>query len=132
MSDLYSHDTDLFIAGMAAGGSKVAVLSLHRYHPNVKMSPEHWDHFTYAGTSSNYPYYEESDNKKLKKNQLRIRTEIPLLSSLSRSSQTEYLRRSVKLIVHEICHVYGIDHCIHYHCLMNGTGFCFYEYCSEQ
>lgn len=116
MSDLYSGDPDLFIAGMAAGGSKVAVLSLARYHPHVKMCPFHWDDYTYLPSASSYSYHE--DNKKRKQGS----PTIPTFSSLLEKSKSEYIRRAGKLIVHEICHVYGIDHCIHYHCLMNGTG----------
>ena len=41
MVDLYSANSDLFVAGMAAGGSNVAVFSFARYHPCLKMSPEH-------------------------------------------------------------------------------------------
>ena len=32
------------------------------------------------------------------------------------------LRRATKLLVHELAHVYGVDHCIYYACVMNGTG----------
>ena len=38
MIDLYSHASDLFVAGMAAGGTNVAVFSFHRYHPCLKVS----------------------------------------------------------------------------------------------
>ena len=37
MLDLYSVESDLFIAGLAAGGVKVAAFSFHRYHPRLKM-----------------------------------------------------------------------------------------------
>lgn len=36
MEDLYSSPSDLFVAGMAAGGSNVAVFSFHRYVPVLK------------------------------------------------------------------------------------------------
>ena len=29
--------------------------------------------------------------------------------------------RSCKVLVHEICHMFGIEHCIFYHCVMNGS-----------
>lgn len=116
-SDLYSGESDLFIAGMAAGGSKVAVLSLARYHPHLKMCPFHWDDYSYLSNPSTYSYYE--DEKRRRKIGS---TTPPSFDSLSTKSQSEYIRRAGKLIVHEICHVYGIDHCIFYDCLMNGTG----------
>jgi len=31
------------------------------------------------------------------------------------------LWRSCKVLVHEICHQFGIEHCIYYHCVMNGS-----------
>jgi archaemetzincin len=31
------------------------------------------------------------------------------------------LRRSLKVVLHEIGHLFGLHHCIYYSCLMNGT-----------
>ena len=31
------------------------------------------------------------------------------------------LFRSVRVMVHEICHMFGMSHCIFYHCIMNGS-----------
>jgi archaemetzincin len=31
------------------------------------------------------------------------------------------LRRSCKVLAHELCHQFGISHCIYYHCIMNGS-----------
>ena len=31
------------------------------------------------------------------------------------------LKRSCILMCHEICHMFGLKHCIYYHCLMNGS-----------
>jgi hypothetical protein len=42
--------------------------------------------------------------------------------SVSLSLTAEYFRRISRLIVHEIGHNYGLEHCINYHCLMNGSG----------
>jgi hypothetical protein len=89
---------------------------LARYHPHMKMCPFHWDDYSYLPQSSAYSYYE--DNKK----RTIGASATPSFCALSAKSQSEYIRRAGKLIVHEICHVYGIDHCVYYHCLMNGTG----------
>ncbi len=32
-----------------------------------------------------------------------------------------YLQRALKVMSHEIGHMYGMKHCIYYHCLMNGS-----------
>lgn len=35
--------------------------------------------------------------------------------------ETLVLRRSCKVLAHEICHMFGIFHCIYFHCLLNGS-----------
>jgi predicted Zn-dependent protease len=114
MEDIYSAPGDLFIAGMAAGGSKVAVLSFARYHPRIRMHFQDWDNYGYASKSAEYSYFEEG------KPRPKVSDERPAV--LDAESRVNYLRRAGKLVVHELAHVYGIDHCIHYHCVMNGTG----------
>lgn len=32
-----------------------------------------------------------------------------------------FLRRSLQILAHETAHMYGLKHCIHYHCAMNGS-----------
>ena len=51
MEDLYSHQSDLFVAGMAAGGSKVAVFSFLRYHPHLSYSEELWHDYVSVVTA---------------------------------------------------------------------------------
>lgn len=36
--------------------------------------------------------------------------------------EREIQARSSKILVHEICHLLGLDHCIHFACVMNGSG----------
>jgi archaemetzincin len=115
MCDLYSCNSDLFVAGMAAGGSKVAVLSFARYHPMLKMCPEKWQDYGYIKKGSSYSYYEDNKPRPLTSPAGPPQIDMPA------QAQAEYFRRAGKLLIHEMCHVYGIDHCIHYHCLMNGT-----------
>ncbi len=31
------------------------------------------------------------------------------------------LQRSCKVLAHETCHIFGLHHCIYYHCMMNGS-----------
>jgi len=40
----------------------------------------------------------------------------------SKSMSKIILLRSCRLLTHEIGHLFGIDHCIYYECLMNGSG----------
>ncbi|ESO92355.1 hypothetical protein LOTGIDRAFT_79079, partial [Lottia gigantea] len=90
--DLYADEPDLFVAGMAAGNHKVAVFSLNRYDPCLEFSKEFWFERQIVGG------FTQKERKKL------------------------ILQRSCKLVVHEICHILGIDHCIFYDCCMNGSG----------
>jgi archaemetzincin len=91
-SDLYETKPDLFVAGMASGNHRVAVFSLFRYDPCLNFSTEYW--------------YSLS--------------EIPCKDSSKRKSIV--LQRCCKLLVHEICHLLGVGHCIFYECCMNGSG----------
>lgn len=92
MMDLYGDESDLFVAGMAAGNQRVAIFSLYRYDPCLQFNPEYW-------------FVVEEDGKMPNKERQRIT-----------------LHRGCKLLVHEICHLLGIDHCIYYACCMNGSG----------
>lgn len=92
MSDLFCDDTDLFVAGMAAGNHRVAIFSFYRYNPTLSFSPADWFDVT-------------MDKKQTQENIRKI-----------------MFQRSCKLLVHEINHLLGIDHCIFYDCCMNGSG----------
>jgi len=92
MSDLYDASTDLFVAGMAAGNHRVGTFSFCRYDPTLTFSTEFWHQL------HNVVPVEASERRKL------------------------ILQRSCKLLVHEISHLLGIDHCIWYSCCMNGSG----------
>ncbi|XP_046566241.1 archaemetzincin-2-like [Haliotis rubra] len=92
MYDLYGEDSDLFMAGLASASQKVAVFSIFRYDPKLTFSTEFW-----------YDIKETED-----------------VSDKDRKRMV--LQRSCKLVVHEICHLLRIDHCIYFDCCMNGSG----------
>lgn len=94
-SDIYDTPPDLFVAGLAAGNHRVGVFSLKRYAPFLSFSTEHWHQMT------------SSKKKSAGSKQDAMRT---------------ILQRSSKLLVHEISHLLGLDHCIWYSCCMNGSG----------
>jgi len=31
------------------------------------------------------------------------------------------MKRALKIVTHEFCHMFGMRHCVYYHCLMNGA-----------
>lgn len=96
MSDIYDTPPDLFVAGLAAGNHRVGVFSLKRYDPTLTFSLEDWHQIT--ENSSEVP---SQHNNTIKKT---------------------VLQRSCKLLVHEVSHLLGVDHCIWYSCCMNGSG----------
>ena len=96
MMDIYDEAPDLFVAGLAGANQRVGVFSLRRYDPSLTFSSENW--FEIGSNKSN-------------------RTQ----SSIESASKT-LLHRSIKLLVHEVAHLLGVDHCIWYSCCMNGSG----------
>ena len=96
MYDLYGDDTDLFIAGLSMGNCRVAAFSLYRYDPYLTFNDSDWFDWT-----------------------LKIDTKSEIETVKRRNL---LLIRACRLFTHEICHLFGIDHCIFYSCLMNGSG----------
>ena len=92
MLDLYSDDSDLFVAGLAAGSHRVAVFSFFRYDPGLSFSSEFWHE---------------------------VKTSQAMLRADRRKT---VLQRGCKLLVHELGHLLGLDHCVWFSCLMNGSG----------
>lgn len=121
MEDLYSADSDLFVAGMAAGGSGVAAFSFARYVPGYRFSREFW-----------WKWYDLKDNvvmgplttkskgkgKSRGKGKGRGKGEVFSAGFL----KTTFLRRCLRLLVHELGHLFIVGHCILCECCMNGSG----------
>jgi predicted Zn-dependent protease len=115
--DLYTPGPQsLFTAGMAYVREKVAVLSFARYHPQIRMSGLRWEDYGYAKTGTDSPYFDDDRTRPT------AVTPESAPARLSGTFQTEYFRRAGKLVVHEVCHLFYVNHCVYYHCLMNGTG----------
>ena len=93
--DIYDTPPDLFVAGLAAGNHRVGVFSLRRYDPALSFSTEHWHQIGTTLSSQKMP---------------------------SQQKERTLLQRCCKLLVHEIAHLLGLDHCIWYSCCMNGSG----------
>ena len=91
--ELYESRSDLFVAGMASGNQRIAVFSILRYDPNLTFSSEFWH-----------------DVRKVSKPMSKSKTDCLIFE------------RSVKLLVHETMHLLGLDHCVYFECVMNGSG----------
>lgn len=115
--DLFSAPSDLFVAGMAAGGSGAAVFSFARYHPQAAFSETDWHDygFTRDGRQPKALYFVEAASRPacLAPSPLR---------ALSTEQRAEWWARSFRLLAHELCHLFWLDHCIFHRCLMQGSG----------
>ena len=91
--ELFETRSDLFVAGMASGNQRIAVFSILRYDPNLTFSSEFWH-----------------DVRKVSKPMTKFKTDRLVFE------------RAAKLLVHETMHLLGLDHCIYFECVMNGSG----------
>mmetsp|Transcript_3291 Transcript_3291/g.9551 ORF Transcript_3291/g.9551 Transcript_3291/m.9551 type:complete len:342 (-) Transcript_3291:370-1395(-) len=122
MADLYSAPSDLFVAGMAAPAAKVGIISLLRYDPRIRMSDTDWWDYGFnsstsftSGSAQRSPYFDEGKRPKTLK--LACFT-----MPKGRSLEKELMRRAARLLVHELMHLYGLEHCVHHSCIMQGSG----------
>jgi archaemetzincin len=95
MEDLYDGAEDSFTVGMANGGSGEAIFSFARYDPAFGAT---------AKLSSAKP------------------KRGPAAAQSAENARLLLFMRSCKVLVHELGHLYGIDHCVWYDCCMNGSG----------
>ncbi|TFK95120.1 hypothetical protein BDV98DRAFT_578312 [Pterulicium gracile] len=149
--DLYEDDDDDFACGRAYGGSRVAVVSMARYDPGLdRVQGVDRVHSWPASCCAVYVEEccgETTKQKKRRKRDLaqpdlEARTEhsamhaavsaFQRLSPYTHTSQPAtsesecYLRglwlgRVCRTASHELGHCFGIDHCVYYACVMQGT-----------
>jgi predicted Zn-dependent protease len=100
---------------------KVSILSFARYHPQIRMSGMDWFDYGYTNAGTDSPYYQSKVRAKAKNPK-------EVNAAISESWKREFFRRTGKLVVHEVCHLFFMDHCTYYHCLMNGTGHLLEDY----
>ncbi len=107
--DLFHENDDLFVAGLArlgpgsgfssiptsgpGSGSNIAVFSTYRYALNFSFNKA--DSYWFDCTPA---------------------------ANLNWEYSTELIRRLGRLGAHELLHLFNIQHCLHYECMMNGSG----------
>lgn len=102
----------------------------NRYHPRLKMSPSTWHDYGYATKASDFSYFDDAPKKRCAtlphpSDHHQTTTEqknASIAAAEMVASRVEYERRAGKLLVHELMHIYGVDHCVYHACVMNGTG----------
>lgn len=111
---------------------------LHWYHPRLKMCPGDWHDYGYASKASDYSYFDDAPKKRCptrphplddhffhkctKKQQKKTNESAAAAAADLAACRMESERRAGKLLVHELMHIYGLEHCVYHACVMNGTG----------
>ncbi|RDW86931.1 uncharacterized protein DSM5745_03573 [Aspergillus mulundensis] len=143
--DLYEDDDDLFVCGRAYGGSRVAVVSTARYNPllDEALGVEG----AHAWPGAHCAEYvegvcrENDDGPKTKRARTRTpkpkvpeKRNGPLEAAIAAFNHREegqdngrntlsslWLYRTLRTVSHELCHCFGLDHCVYYACIMQGS-----------
>ncbi|KAL4877838.1 hypothetical protein BJY04DRAFT_230439 [Aspergillus karnatakaensis] len=137
--DLYEDEDDLFVCGRAYGGSRVAVVSTARYHPSLdKEQGVERGHAWPGSHCSSYIEQMCQGPKKAKSTARKSQTAMkekhrdsPLESAMRIFSSSQacdepnegslWLYRTVRTVSHELSHCLGLDHCVYYACIMQGS-----------
>ncbi|KAL3493286.1 hypothetical protein BJX62DRAFT_235363 [Aspergillus germanicus] len=143
--DLFEDDDDTFVCGRAYGGSRVAVVSTARYHPGLDgvagIERGHaWPAAHCADYIEGVCRGVDGVSKRRKKSisvfkgqsQTREDGDGPLEAALAAyiATTTEqeptpepplWLWRISRTVSHELGHCFGIDHCVYYACIMQGS-----------
>ena len=138
--DIYENEEDDFCCGRAYGGSRVAVVSTARYRPDLDATQglvnlEHvWpsSHCLQHISATFSPEAFRMARKRKFEEHSGDQVGTPMSAAIAASSQTPvlpsptalstlWLGRVCKTASHELGHCFGIDHCIYFACVMQGT-----------
>ena len=139
--DLYEHEEDDFCCGRAYGGSRVAVISTARYRPELdkKQGQVPLEHAWPASHCSAYISSFFSSKTPVVPSEKRhckdaieyhpgpaIAAAVIAFNAVSLPTSpvemnTLWLGRVCKTASHELGHCFGMDHCMYFACVMQGT-----------
>ncbi|KAL6797353.1 hypothetical protein GGI42DRAFT_92568 [Trichoderma sp. SZMC 28013] len=135
--DMYEGDGDIFTAGRAYGGSRIAAVSLFRDHP--LCAPPDDGHAWPASHCAAYidQLCHEASTKQTKRQPpqsqrrdsggpLHVAIEAATVHADGKmpaeAPTAQWLGRVVVTMAHELCHCLGLDHCTYFACAMQGCG----------
>jgi archaemetzincin len=140
--DLFEDEDDDFCCGRAYGGSRVAVVSMARYNPNLDER-QHVER-KHSWPASHCEAYMRAccgepptarDDSNISKIQEGGAHKSPLQAALAANTTAllkqpptnptllsdRWLSRVCQTASHELGHCFGIDHCVYYACVMQST-----------
>ncbi|MCJ1279443.1 hypothetical protein MMC21_007267 [Puttea exsequens] len=138
--DLYEDEDDDYCCGRAYGGSRIAVVSAARYNPLLdalqSVNREHAWPASHCAAYVEACYGEPAQRQKKAPNSesnepqwtvsalqaaISAITSSPSQSPCSDSPYDLWLACICRTAGHELGHCFGIDHCVYYACMMQGT-----------
>jgi len=142
--DLYEDEDDTFCCGRAYGGSRVCVVSSARYRPELDKDCDiDLEHMWPASHCAEYINKMCGVKKSASRSNSRsksclppsdgggelshlkpLRTAVEAAKKASAPGEDPYalwLSRYVRTAAHELGHCFGLDHCVWYACMMQGT-----------
>lgn len=134
--DLYEDEEDDFCCGRAYGGSRVAVVSSARYNPllygHEGVNVQHiWpaSHCaTYVNSQCNMSDGSTQDHQVSEVADGALYKAVAAFKTAPSSTSTKedppyglWLFCPVRTASHELGHCFGLDHCVYYACVMQGT-----------
>jgi archaemetzincin len=135
--DLYEDHDDDFCCGRAYGGSRVAIVSSARYHPALdevcSIDRGHMWPASHCAAYIDFLSDAPVKRKKVVEEGRPVGSGTPMRAavdatihpdSLAQSNNNLYglwLSRLARTTSHELGHCFGMDHCVYYACIMQGT-----------
>ncbi|KAH9484637.1 Archaemetzincin-2 [Psilocybe cubensis] len=147
--DLFEDDDDEFVCGRAYGASRISVIATARYNPALDGIQEvEREHAWPASHCQSYimKCIDASDSTKHPKKKSKVDSDLnvqddqnatsPMRAALSAYVNTPpltnsspqdiitgtWLARVCRTSSHELGHCFGMDHCVYYACIMQGSG----------
>ncbi|CAD0084596.1 unnamed protein product [Aureobasidium vineae] len=132
--DMYEDNDDEFGCGRAYGGSHVCIVSSFRYNPSLDRSLElDRDHLWPASHCAKYvqeqvdKFIEPAEADQESKATKSLQHSVPLARAIrahpsgKSSSYDMWLERICRTASHELGHCLGMDYCMYYACIMQGS-----------
>ncbi|CAM1500443.1 Fc.00g096050.m01.CDS01 [Cosmosporella sp. VM-42] len=135
--DMYEGDDDVWTGGRAYGGSRIAVVNGFREYPGgVPVDVGHFWPSSHCVDYINWDRTQHPGHRGAKRARVASRAPQsgPIYTAIEAASRppthkpspeeqlADWLARLLQTAVHELGHCSGLDHCVYYACIMQGSG----------